>query len=70
MFSIVIPVYNEQENLEKLRERIFAAALAWNSPFEVILVDDGSTDRTLCFLRALHQKARSLLTAIPVCKKG
>src|SRR6185436_14994392 len=56
MFSIVIPVYNEQENLRKLYERIVAAAPAWNSPFEVILVDDGSTDRTLSFLRELSQK--------------
>ena len=56
MLSIVIPVFNEQENIPKLYERIVGASPTWNLPFEVILVDDGSTDRTLSLLRKLHQK--------------
>ncbi|HBE21830.1 MAG TPA: glycosyltransferase [Cyanobacteria bacterium UBA11367] len=56
MLSIVIPVFNEQDNVSKLYERLVAASPSWDSPFEVILVDDGSTDRTLSLLRELHKK--------------
>lgn len=56
MLSIVIPVFNEEENIPKLYERIVAASPTWDSPFEVILVDDGSTDRTLSLLRRRYQK--------------
>jgi glycosyltransferase involved in cell wall biosynthesis len=56
MLSIVTPVYNEQENIPKLYDRLVGASPTWNLPFEVILIDDGSTDRTLSLLRKLHQK--------------
>jgi len=55
MLSIVIPLFNEEENIPKLYERIVSASHTWNSPFEAILVDDGSTDKTLSLLRKLYQ---------------
>jgi polyisoprenyl-phosphate glycosyltransferase len=55
MLSIVIPIFNEEVTISTLHQRIVAAAPAWELPFEVILVDDGSTDRTLLLLRELHQ---------------
>src|SRR5688572_29775729 len=44
--SLVIPAYNEQENVEPLLARVEAALGHTGRPFEVIIVDDGSTDRT------------------------
>jgi len=46
MISIVVPCYNEEEVLPELRERITEASGAWGTPFEIIAVDDGSTDAT------------------------
>jgi glycosyltransferase involved in cell wall biosynthesis len=51
--SIVVPVYNEEANLESLVHRIVGAIQPLGIPFEVIIVDDGSTDRTLALLREL-----------------
>ena len=42
--SIVVPVFNEAENISELVERTFAAMEGLGRPFEMILVDDGSTD--------------------------
>jgi dolichol-phosphate mannosyltransferase len=44
MLSIVIPVYNEEESLEKLHEEIRQVAEAQGYELDVIFVDDGSTD--------------------------
>jgi len=42
--SIVIPVFNEDENLQELTRRCLDACNEIGKPFEIILVDDGSTD--------------------------
>lgn len=44
--SLVVPAYNEQENVPELLRRVGAALANLGKPFEVILVDDGSTDDT------------------------
>lgn len=44
--SVVIPVYNEQSNLEELVRRLLPVCRSLECPFEVILVDDGSRDRS------------------------
>ena len=44
--SLVIPCYNEHENVPTLLERVGAALAQTGKPFEVIVVDDGSTDDT------------------------
>ena len=49
--SLVIPAYNEQENVAPLLARVEAALSQTGRPFEVIIVDDGSTDRTPQLLR-------------------
>jgi polyisoprenyl-phosphate glycosyltransferase len=56
LLSIVIPVFNEQENIPALYSRIIEASLSWNCQFEVILVDDGSKDNTLSMLRNLNER--------------
>src|SRR4051794_35836536 len=45
-FSLVIPCFNEEENVNVLLERVGASLAQIGRPLEVILVDDGSTDST------------------------
>lgn len=54
--SLVIPAYNEQENIPTLLDRVSQAMNSIGRPFEVIIVDDGSTDQTPHLLRAGQQK--------------
>lgn len=44
--SLVIPAYNEQENIPTLLSRVGASLSQINRPFEVVIVDDGSKDET------------------------
>ena len=44
--SIVVPVYNEQDNVSRLHEEIVQVCAELEYPFEIIIVDDGSTDKT------------------------
>jgi glycosyltransferase involved in cell wall biosynthesis len=53
--SIVIPVYNEAESLEELLASIEQALTPSNERYEVVFVDDGSTDGTLDRLKSLAQ---------------
>ena len=48
--SLVIPAYNEQETTTTLLERVDAALRPLSKPFEVVIVDDGSTDGTPALL--------------------
>ncbi len=52
--SIVVPVLNEEKNVEQLHREIMGTILKNNYQAEVIFVDDGSTDKTLEKLRDLH----------------
>lgn len=49
--SIVIPVYNEEESLAELIQAIDASMKPSGRSYEVVFVDDGSTDRTLDLLK-------------------
>ncbi len=53
--SVVIPVYNEAENIAPLAEKIGAALAGWPGEAEILFVDDGSTDQTLELLRGLQK---------------
>lgn len=53
--SIVIPVMNEEENVPLLHRAISAAMQAWGKSYEIVIVDDGSTDRTFELLRQIAQ---------------
>jgi hypothetical protein len=44
--SLVIPCYNEEENVPTLLQRVEAALNQLGRPYEVIIIDDGSTDST------------------------
>ena len=51
MISLVIPVYNEEENLHILMERIRPVMQGMGRPHEIIFVDDGSRDSSLSILK-------------------
>ncbi len=58
--SIVIPVCNEEGNLENLYDRLSTVLKSLHLSYEIILVNDGSTDRSLEVMSALHQKDRQV----------
>ena len=54
--SLVIPVYNEEANLEELIRRCLAACDPLHIPYEIILVDDGSADSSANMIREAAEK--------------
>ena len=51
--SVVVPVYNEEGNVEKLHRKIVTACDALGKTYEIIFVDDGSRDKTVEICRGL-----------------
>ena len=54
--SVVIPVYNEQENLPVLFLRLTATLDKLGKPFEILFTNDGSRDNSLVLLRDFHKQ--------------
>ena len=52
--SVVVPIYNEAENLRPLCQRIHEALASTGWMYEVVIVDDGSTDGSAQILTLLH----------------
>jgi glycosyltransferase involved in cell wall biosynthesis len=58
--SIVVPVYNEEESVRPLYEKIRDACGRLGSSYEIVFVDDGSRDRTFEILAAVHERDPSV----------
>src|SRR5437879_11977680 len=56
MISVVIPVYNEQDSLAVLYDELNRTAQAANLRFEILFVDDGSSDGSWDVIRALAEQ--------------
>jgi undecaprenyl-phosphate 4-deoxy-4-formamido-L-arabinose transferase len=54
--SVIIPVFNEEENLPELARRLMETLAPRYRTFEIILVDDGSTDRSWELITKFHQE--------------
>ncbi|MEM7332773.1 MAG: glycosyltransferase family 2 protein [Chloroflexota bacterium] len=54
--SLVIPVYNEEENLRELHKEITIALKDEPYSYEVLFVDDGSRDQSFAIMEALHEE--------------
>jgi glycosyltransferase involved in cell wall biosynthesis len=54
--SIVIPIYNEAENIQPLYDELSAALAEMGHSYEVIAIDDGSSDDSLQRLRSIHEQ--------------
>lgn len=62
--SVVIPVYNEQESLPELLRRTTAACESLGRPYEIVLVDDGSSDQSAELLCEAAQRPGSRVVAV------
>ena len=60
--SIIIPVYNEEDNLNELYKRLKTVIVEnfAELEYEIIFVDDGSTDRSFEVIKSLHEKDRNV----------
>jgi polyisoprenyl-phosphate glycosyltransferase len=59
-YSIVVPIYNEIDNLPELYRRIKKAMDSSGEPWELVLVDDGSTDGSTDKIRELAKKDKKV----------
>ena len=62
--SIISPIYNEQENIRNFVSAVYSTMSSQNCKWELILVDDGSTDESRSLLKSLakdHHNLRVLL---------
>ena len=55
-FSIIVPVYNESESINFVVEEIFSTMKLCKNNFELIVVNDGSTDKTIDKIELLKKK--------------
>ncbi len=53
--SVIVPILNEEESVALMRERVFGALEPLGRPFELIFVDDGSTDESFPRLEAMTE---------------
>ncbi len=51
--SIVVPIYNEADNIPALHARLSAELQALHLPYEILMIDDGSRDQSFALLREL-----------------
>jgi glycosyltransferase involved in cell wall biosynthesis len=54
--SVIIPLYNEEKSLTELHNRIILSLQSLSSNYELIFVDDGSTDNSFSVIRDLHKR--------------
>ncbi len=57
--SVVIPIYNEKESIGKLYKKLNETLSGMNIKYEVLLIDDGSTDGTFDELVKIHNENKS-----------
>ena len=63
-YSIVVPIYNEVDNLSELYRRIKEVMDSTEAEWELVLVDDGCTDGSTDVIRELAEKDKSVRPVI------
>ena len=56
IYSLIIPIYNEEENITEMYRRLHQVMEQLDGDVELILIDDGSRDRSLSMMRELHHR--------------
>jgi len=59
--SLVIPLYNEEENVQLLHEQLRKSLDPLNQEYEILFVDDGSTDHTLSLLEKIQAEDKKVI---------
>lgn len=62
--SVIVPVYNEQENLNPLFERLTKTLDGLGKSYEIIFVNDGSADKSFEMLSGFHKKRPDVVKVI------
>lgn len=52
--SVIVPCFNEEDGLAECHERLSKVLTSVSDWYEIVYVDDGSRDQTLCYLHAIH----------------
>ena len=60
-YSVIVPAYNESAHLEDLYRRLKNVFKSLPGAHEIILIDDGSTDRTWQMIQAFHEQDSSIV---------
>jgi glycosyltransferase involved in cell wall biosynthesis len=60
--SVVIPIYNEEENLKELYAKLTNILPAITANYEIIFVDDGSTDNSFTILKKINAEDKKVKT--------
>ncbi|MFZ1098935.1 MAG: glycosyltransferase [Steroidobacteraceae bacterium] len=68
--SVVIPVYNEEEGLPLLFERLYAALDALGRSYEVVFVDDGSRDSSVVELRGQFERRPDVTRVVVLARNA
>ncbi len=63
MLSVVVPIYNEADNIDPSLQRLERALDGLDGSYEVVCVDDGSTDGSA--RRLIEERHRNPATALP-----
>jgi glycosyltransferase involved in cell wall biosynthesis len=56
LLSVVVTCYNDEPRIEEVHHRLDAALRTLNRPYEIVFVNDGSTDRTFDCLKAIFER--------------
>jgi undecaprenyl-phosphate 4-deoxy-4-formamido-L-arabinose transferase len=62
--AVVIPVYNEEENLTALMQRLMPVMQGLGKSFEIIFIDDGSHDQSLQILKEFTQNSQVIVVEL------
>jgi|LakMenE18May11ns_1017448.scaffolds.fasta_scaffold9705905_1 glycosyltransferase involved in cell wall biosynthesis len=58
MLSIIIPAYNEEKNIKNVLKNLFLSSIILKDKYEIIIVNDGSTDKTKEIINSLDNKKK------------
>jgi len=58
--SVIVPLYDENENIPVFYKRLKKTLVKLNLTYEIVIIDDGSTDNSLAVLKKIHQHDHSI----------
>ena len=67
-YSVIITVFNEEDSIQPTYAAVRAVMVGLGRPYEIVFIDDGSTDKTLERLRGLQKQGAGDLVVIALAK--